>query len=146
MVLPNHILGVALMDDDHARLEALLSRVGDTQDEALPDLLTEIETETRAHFRREEDLMRAREAPILHCHVVQHELFLSRFSNAHEAVKTGDMQRLRHFLGSVLPGLLEDHVNTVDRVTAGFLRMDDPARSAGPVCLPGEPELRARRS
>jgi hemerythrin-like metal-binding protein len=128
------------MDDDHAQLELLLDRVVEAKDEALPELLAEIEAEIRAHFGREEELMRARQTPILSCHVVQHEMFLSQFSHGQEAARSRDAARLRHFLGAVLPALLADHVNTVDRVTAGFLRTSDGAGGFAPPAQTDEPE------
>lgn len=125
MTSPSVVLGVPLMDDDHARLEMLLERVGATKDKDLPALLVEIESETRAHFMREEELMRSRQAPILSCHIVQHELFLSRFAFGHGAVRRLHFAALRDFLAATVPRLLSDHINTVDRVTSEFLRMED---------------------
>ena len=52
-------LGVSVMDKDHAHMKTLLQRADQASDAALPGLFTEIETETRAHFGREEDLMRS---------------------------------------------------------------------------------------
>jgi hemerythrin len=122
---PRITLDVPLMDDEHERLEILLDRASRTGDPDLPLLLVEVETETRAHFEREEDLMRYGSVPVLHCHLAQHKLFLSEFARGHEAVARGDMAQLRHFLCTALPQLLRDHVDTVDRVTASFLRSGD---------------------
>lgn len=126
-------LGVPLMDEDHARLESLLQRVQDTDDKDLPSLLGEVECETRAHFGREEDLMRSRQVPILGCHVIQHHLFLSEFALGHAAAKQQNMTMLRHFLGNTLPRLLADHVNTVDRVTAGYLSLPGTKAALAPA-------------
>lgn len=133
-------LGVDLMDEDHARLEALLAAVPQTADQALPALLAEVEAETRAHFSREEDLMRARQVPILACHMVQHHLFLTEFAQGYSALDRQDMTGLRHFLEATLPAMLADHVTTVDRITAGFLlagaEASPPTRTSSP-CPPG---------
>lgn len=143
MPAPSVELGVPLMDDDHAHLEHLLATVGTVDDGDLARLLAEIEAETRAHFAREEELMRECQAPVLHCHILQHELFLSQFSIGHEAARTGELAALRRFLGFALPGLLAEHVNTVDRVTAEFLRTADafrrvttPRQREGPDVVP----------
>jgi hemerythrin-like metal-binding protein len=110
------------MDDDHDRLETLLRQAPHTADADLPRLLDELEVETRAHFAREEELMRAHSVPVLDCHMVQHRLFLAEFDAGRAAVLTRDMAALRDFLQWTLPQLFAQHVDTVDRVTAGFLR------------------------
>lgn len=115
-------LGVPLMDDDHALLDELMSGASGAADAELPRLLAEIEAETRAHFGREESLMREAGVPILHCHEQQHALFLAEFRRGHEAVASGNLAALREFLADFLPGLFLDHVGSVDTMTASFLR------------------------
>jgi hemerythrin len=122
MTLPIDILGVPLMDKDHAHLDALLLRASQAGEAALPELLMEIEAETRAHFSREEELMRSAGVPVLHCHMGQHAHLLSQFDRGREAAARGDGAGLRRFLCADLPELFRDHVGTVDRVTAGFLQ------------------------
>jgi hemerythrin len=122
MTLPIDTLGVPLMDKDHAHLDAMLLRASQAGEAALPELLMEIEAETRAHFGREEELMRSVGVPILHCHIGQHENFLSQFDQGREAAARGDGAGLRRFICVVLPELFREHVGTVDRITAGFLQ------------------------
>ncbi len=122
MLMPVVTLGVPLMDKDHAHLETLLLKINGASDAALPDLLQEIEAETRAHFGREEELMQSAGVPILPCHIGQHAQFLAQFERGREAAKQNGSRGLRHFLSTELPALFRDHVETVDRVTAGFLQ------------------------
>lgn len=129
-MLPKVILGVPLMDEDHGKLEELLETVAGAEDEALPALLAELETEIRAHFGREEELMKAHELQILSCHVIQHRLFLAEFAHGYDAVARGDKAALRRFLASTLPHLLAGHVDTVDRVTASLLTSGASADTA----------------
>ncbi len=119
---PHLVLGVPLMDADHGRLEEILATGPSTPDAALRSLFSELETEIRAHFDREEELMKAHGLPIYSCHVVQHRLFLRELDHGREAVARDDMDELRQFLTTTLPRLLAQHVDTVDRVTASFLR------------------------
>jgi hemerythrin len=114
-------LGVPLMDKDHAAMEALLEEAYRADEAALPGLFAKIEAETRAHFRREEELMQSAGVPILHCHIGKHEQFLAELGRGREAAAQNDLLNLRRFLCSDLPELFSDHVQTVDRVTAGFL-------------------------
>lgn len=109
------------MDRDHAALEELLAAAPSTHDDDLPDLLLRVEAETRAHFEREEALMQERALVVLSCHMLQHQMYLGKFQQGHEAVKLGDMTELRRFLTEILPVLLMNHVNTADRVTASML-------------------------
>jgi hemerythrin-like metal-binding protein len=119
---PTIPLCVPVMDADHVRLETLLRRATAMGDAGLPALFEEIEAETRAHFGREEDLMRAAGVPVLCCHASLHEQFLSEFDRGRDAIAHGDMAALRLFLCAALPRLLLSHVDSADRVTASFLR------------------------
>ncbi len=130
------VLGVELMDEDHAQLESLFERVANITDEGLQALLTEIEAETRAHFEREEVLMQSASVPVYHCHVAQHKLLLSEFAGAHDAMENGDMAGLRRFLERSLPALVEGHVDSVDRVTASFLKSETSAEDLSTLRMP----------
>jgi hemerythrin len=120
--MPIITLGVPLMDRDHAHLETLLLQAGHADDAALPELLMEIEAQTRAHFGREEELMRSAGIPILPCHIAQHAQFLSEFERRCDAAGQNGTRGLRHLLCTELPTLFRDHVGTVDWVTAGFFQ------------------------
>ncbi len=114
-------LGVPLMDKDHVYMEELLEQANHADEAALPELFTKIEAETRAHFLREEELMQSAGVPILHCHIGKHEQFLEELGRGREAALQNDLLNLRRFLCRDLPALFNDHVGTVDRITAGFL-------------------------
>lgn len=118
---PSIILGVTLMDRDHAELEDLLSRVSETDDGGLIQLLEEFEAEMRAHFQREEDLMRQQALPVLACHSIQHELLLEQVHKVRHAASDGISSDLRAFMTDILPALLFRHINTADRVTAELI-------------------------
>lgn len=137
MAVPHLVLGVKEMDDDHARLEAILARVPDTADAQLPALLDEIAAETRAHFSHEEALMRAADFPVLFCHMAQHKMILDGIEAARGAVTRSDMKGLRNYLAVVLPELIASHVASVDRVTAGFLKGETTAADFVDLRAPG---------
>lgn len=128
---PSIILGIPLMDEDHVVLESLLTQAASVDDAGLQDLLHHIEAETRAHFQREEDLMREAALTVLPCHMIQHEMFLGQFRHGHTALKQGDWQGARSFLTDHLPVILSRHINTADRVAAGMLKAcQDSTRNA----------------
>lgn len=119
---PSIVLGIPLMDRDHAILESLLARVTETDDAGLIHLLDEIEAETRAHFHREEEMMREHAISVLTCHAIQHEMLVGQIRHARDRMTCKDAAELRHFISEILPALLLRHINIADRVTAGLLR------------------------
>lgn len=119
---PSIILGIPLMDEDHVVLESLLTQAASVDDAGLQDLLHNIEAETRAHFQREEDLMREAALTVLPCHMIQHEMFLGQFRHGYTPLKQGDWRAVRFFLTDHLPVILSRHINTADRIAAGMLK------------------------
>lgn len=136
MPAPRHVLSVQLMDEDHARLEALLATIGAASDAELPVLLADVERETREHFAREEDLMQSVGVPIYHCHVAQHNLVLDTFARAHASVAAGDMAAVRAYLSHELPVIIDTHIDSVDRVTASLMSGAMPATAVAGLRLP----------
>ncbi len=136
MATTHATLGVPLMDADHATLEAMFERVSTTPDSGLAVLLAAIEAEIRAHFAREEDLMRAAGLPILHCHIAQHEMLLAELRHGHASAATDDAVTLRRFLGLTLPGLVNGHIESVDAVSATFLRRETSPEALSCLRLP----------
>ncbi len=136
MAEPNLVLGVQEMDDDHARLEALLGTVHTTADGDLARLLDAVAEETRTHFAHEEALMKAAQFPVLFCHMAQHKMILDGIEAARNSASAGDTARLRRYLAETLPELIESHIGSVDRVTAGFLKGEIPAEAFTGMRLP----------
>ena len=120
MPQPHLPLGIPLMDEDHAALEALFADVATTADADLATLARTIVTEVTAHFGREEQLMEKAQVPILNCHRAQHAALLSEAAELLRAATTSEALRL--VLGLHLPQLVEGHVASVDRVSSEFLR------------------------
>lgn len=111
-------LGVPLMDEDHAKLEALFAAVATTADSDLAGLRDAILAEVSDHFAREEALIRQGGFPGLECHVGEHRRIVDLlWRAAHD-----DARRLRHTLSVLAPEIIEDHVECIDYVTAAFLK------------------------
>lgn len=132
---PAHPLGVDLMDDDHAELEALIESAAVAADADLAALHEQIVDGLAAHFSREEELMRQRGFPGLHCHSGQHNLLVD------QARRTGGMApaALRRHIGVYIAQLVESHVLTMDHMTAAFLRGEFGAEHFENLRLPIEP-------
>lgn len=111
-------LGIALMDDDHLRIDSLIDQAAGIPDAELAGLHTRIVDELRAHFSREEDLMRERDVPGVDCHVAQHRFLLEQIGND-AALPPSE---LRPRLQSVVRQLIVSHVVTMDRLAAGYIK------------------------
>jgi hemerythrin len=133
------ILGVAEMDSEHKALHALLATVADTPDDGLEDLLFRARRETAAHFAHEERLMEDARFPVLFCHRAQHRRLLAEFETARQLLETFDPAALRHRLAVVIPTMIEAHIASVDRVTAGFLKGELTADDFAGFTLPRLP-------
>lgn len=123
------------MDDDHAQLEALIGSAAVAADEDLAALHEKIVEGLAAHFSREEELMRQRDFPGLHCHSAQHKLLVD------QARRTGAMApaALRRHIGVHIAQLVESHVLTMDYMTAAFLRGEWGPQHFEGLRLPVEP-------
>lgn len=128
---PKFPLGVALMDDDHAELEALFEIAAEAPDALIPAFLAQCRDAIAAHFAREEALMQARNVPALHCHVAQHARLIEEIDAALAKGTLAKPEFLRNFTTRDLPNLVMSHVASVDQMAARFLNGTlDPAMVA----------------
>jgi hemerythrin-like metal-binding protein len=111
-------LGIELMDDDHGRIDELIDRAASSPDAEVADIYARVADELRAHFSREEELMREREVPGLDCHVAQHRFLLEQVGQ-HAALPPSDLRRHLH---AVIGQLISSHIVTLDRLAAGYMR------------------------
>ena len=116
------ILGVPLMDRDHAAIERMFAAVADTPDESLPELFEAIAHEIVDHFAREEAAMTEARVPILLCHLELHAQLLREVERMRDEIASRGAEGARELLGAMLPQLVANHVATADTVSASFLR------------------------
>lgn len=124
--------GIAEMDDDHARIDALLARAAGMEREGLPELLAAVRAELAAHFEREEALLRERRFPGLFCHLAQHRAILADVDRA-AAARAISLPRL---LEVVVPQLVHSHIATMDGMVASFLTGEIDAADFDGLRLP----------
>ena len=110
-------LGIPEMDEDHARIEALLAEARQTPDSGLPSLLSRVSTEVAGHFACEEEFLRARDYPGMFCHAAQHKVLLADLTYAGRT----SGEALRRQLETVIPQLILSHIATMDRMAAQFI-------------------------
>jgi len=135
MPAPRIPLGVPLMDEDHARIEALLDGVSALPDADLPAFGARLHRALAEHFAAEEKLMQARNAPILECHIAQHRMLLAEVAAGVERAGA-DADALRRHLGRDVSALVLAHVASVDQVAARFLAGTLAAQSVVGLRLP----------
>ena len=80
MERPTVVLGVEMMDQDHLRIERMFEAASRAPDEDLPALYRDVAEELAAHFAREEDFLREKQFPGLHCHLAQHNVLLAEMA------------------------------------------------------------------
>jgi hemerythrin-like metal-binding protein len=119
MERPTIVLGVEMMDQDHLRIERLFEAASRAPDEDLPALHRDVAEELAAHFAREEDFLRAKQFPGLHCHLAQHNVLLAEMAHGERPTSGGELRRRMQF---ILPQLVLSHVTTMDRMAAAFLK------------------------
>ena len=127
-------LPVARMNTTHHDEVALVNRIAACLDQdggpcsALDDLLARWEAHTEAHFERENRWMRQYRFPAYPVHAGEHARVLQEL----QAVcaqwrERRDAAPMRRFVNETWPQWFEQHLATMDAVTAQFL-----ARVAGP--------------
>ena len=90
--------------------------------ELISEKLQELKEHTIAHFANEERLMQEHGFPPYPIHKYNHDQFLNEFAVlAQNWESTKDVEPLKTFLETTLPEWLNNHISTLDTVTAMFL-------------------------
>jgi hemerythrin len=108
-------------------LDALMQQreAGDASDEALEAKLDEFMAHMTAHFRGEEVQMQAINFPPYPIHKSEHDLQIEQARQTINAWKAShDLQPLADYLRVELPQWLEQHIATMDKITAHFFAMN----------------------
>lgn len=119
MERPIVVLGVEMMDRDHLEIERIFEAASCAPDEDLPTLYRDVTKKLAAHFAREENLLREKQFPGLHCHLAQHNIILAEMASGEFAKPAGP--ELRRRMQFILPQLVLSHVTTMDRMAAAYL-------------------------
>ncbi len=116
------VLGVPLMDRDHAEIERMFVEAREAPDaEVLArfDALSELIAD---HFAREEKAMTEARVPILLCHLELHAQLLREVEMIRAEIVARGPAAARDLVDTVLPERVANHVATADTVSARFLR------------------------
>jgi len=89
---------------------------------------------SRAHFSRENTLMKEVEFPMYQVHYSEHERVLAEMLQvANNWQKTRDIELLVHYVFSAWPTWFNGHVNTMDMMTAQFAVMNGYSPNSAPL-------------
>lgn len=118
-----HLEEVALLNE----LYVLLARID--AGEAVPELaakLDELAAHTHAHFAREEERMIETGFPPYPMHKMAHDEYLNEFDTILATWRSNaDLQPVARFLKQTTPAWLQQHIATMDAVTANFFSMHE---------------------
>ncbi len=107
------------------RLAALVAQgmQGEIDEAAITDLLENLIDHTRHHFARENALMEQYGFPAYPVHSGEHQRVLSLLDSLQQGwLLQRSLQPLADFLFAEWPSWFDNHVQTMDRVTAGYLQ------------------------
>ena len=115
-------LGIAAIDADHAETVALMAEMAAAPDDALPGLLATFESHCAQHFGRENTLMAEHGFFAEECHAAEHARVLDEMGAVRGRLEAGDLTAARSYVADDLPRWFVGHLNTMDTVTAHFLK------------------------
>ncbi len=107
-------------------MEMVKSRLSGKQNdtEILRQLMYWLE-HTQAHFSRENELMRETGFPAFPVHSQEHEIALNRIQTVIDKWQENkDIELLQDFVFNLWPNWFVTHLNTMDKVTAEYARMN----------------------
>jgi hemerythrin len=133
-------LPIPFMNEDHAREAALVNDLedalaahgaGESGIAPVLERLSLLAVHTREHFLREEAMMREAQFPAYAMHKAEHDRVLAEMDREVRAFRDhGDSARLFRYVMSSLPEWFQNHVRTMDVVTARFVASASMAAGA----------------
>jgi hemerythrin len=113
-------VGQDFMDEDHQAFVALVNRIAEAEEAAVPALFAALRHHAEAHFAREEDLMRRTGFFAFDCHKGEHTRVLAEMRHFQGHLDNGRGALVRAYVTETLPGWFILHRNTMDSATAAF--------------------------
>lgn len=115
------LVDTAFQNDDHRAEAVLINQCVEVLDQGgdATSLIKHLADHTVAHFAREDEAMRRTGFPAFAMHAGEHERVLKDFGAQAEALQG---QALRQWLENELTPWFINHIATMDRVTAHWLR------------------------
>lgn len=124
-------VGHKTMDDDHRGLFELLARFAGAGDARYAALFGELERHLTEHFDRENELMQRTNFFAYHCHHGEHESVLAEVRSLLKQAQAGDLSGARAYIDTGVGPWFVNHRNTMDWVTAQYLKSASPCGCSG---------------
>ena len=122
---PKVLLEIPELDEDHQRLlgrvDALIAAVASKAPAGVRSALSELRSETEAHFAREETLMREAQYPRLEQHRARHQRLLRALKTLRFALDASGRLRLPLVPMNYIRRWFVAHVAGDDRMVASYL-------------------------
>ncbi len=119
------LLGHAPMDEAHGAFAALLARVQDASDEALPPTWAELVAHTAQLFRQEDEWMRRTAHGPAAQHMLEHRVVLNVMREGLGQARQGQLAPVRRMAGELRTWFLR-HTQSQDAALALHLRRAGP--------------------
>jgi hemerythrin-like metal-binding protein len=123
--LPNVLLEIPELDEDHQRLlsrvNTLLAAVASSEPAVVQSALSELRSETEAHFAREETLMREAHYPGLKQHLARHRRLLRELSTLRVTLDASGKLRVPLAPMNYIRRWFAAHITGDDRMVASYL-------------------------
>ncbi len=116
-------VGDAIIDEDHKGILALVSACDAADDEAFPALFLAFVEYMRAHFLREEDLMRQYGFPHHSIHKDEHDRVRLEMDELEARLGIDGLATARDYIRTVTPPWFVAHKNSMDSAIAGWIKM-----------------------
>jgi len=131
MTAPLPQVALPFMNDDHAEaaelFASLVSALQEKNIQQISHSLRLVIEHCEQHFDREETLMKQYNFPATHCHEGEHKRVLTQLGQLEEEWgETQDLSLMEEWAGQ-FPSWLQNHIATMDTVTANFIAMQGAA-------------------
>ena len=93
------VLGVPLMDRDHAAIERMFDAIAVTPNEGLPELFEAVAREIVDHFAREEAAMTEARVPALLSHLELHAQLIREVEKMRNEITSRNAEGARELMG-----------------------------------------------
>lgn len=117
-----HALHLPEMDETHHEFIALLVRAQRVPDAELPMHLDRLLEHTRAHFKRESEMMSACRLSSQDEHEAEHLRILTELGQMRSRAESGRTTFVRAYLTEAMPDWFRTHLATMDSELAGKYR------------------------
>lgn len=115
------------MNDDHQEavvlINALLASIEAKDTDRVTELFTDFFNHNSEHFAREEEQMLRFNFPPYECHKGEHERVIAELQRElSHWQQTNDLNHIKRYVSETIISWFHNHVNTMDTVTASFIR------------------------